>query len=66
MHTIIPATFLGPMFLAISRIVGSTYIAGFALLVIGVLAAKDDIVKARGLDKNVQEECVQKASRLAG
>ena len=47
------STFLGLMFFAISRIVGATYVAAIALLVIGLLAAKDDIAKSRGLDKVV-------------
>ena len=53
MHPTIPGTFLGMMYFAISRIVGSTYAAGLALLVIGLLAAKDEIAQARGLDKVV-------------
>jgi uncharacterized membrane protein len=52
LHTIAP---LSPavLFLEISRTVVSTYIAGIALLVLGVLAAKNEIAEARGLDKVV-------------
>jgi uncharacterized membrane protein len=41
------------MLLEISRTVVSTYTAGIALLVIGALAARSDVAKARGLDKVV-------------
>jgi uncharacterized membrane protein len=51
MHPTIPATF--PALLEISRTVVSTYTAGIALLVIGALAARNDVAKARGLDKVV-------------
>jgi uncharacterized membrane protein len=53
MHTTIPATFLALLFLVISRTVTLMYIASVALLVIGAVAAKDDIAQARGLDKVV-------------
>jgi uncharacterized membrane protein YphA (DoxX/SURF4 family) len=53
MHTIAPATFLGLMLLEVSRTVVSTYAAGIVLLVIGTLAAKNDVARARGLDKVV-------------
>ena len=46
MHTTILAAFF-----EISRTVVSTYTAGIALLVIGALAARNDVAKARGLDK---------------
>ena len=48
MHTTILAAFF-----EISRTVVSTYTAGIALLVIGALAARNDVAKARGLDKVV-------------
>ena len=48
MHTTILATFL-----EISRTVVSTYTAGIALLVIGALTARNDVAKARGLDRVV-------------
>jgi uncharacterized membrane protein len=41
------------LFLEISRTVVSTYTAGLALFVIGVLAAKSDVAKARGIEKVV-------------
>ncbi|MGB8988355.1 MAG: hypothetical protein WCC37_17270 [Candidatus Sulfotelmatobacter sp.] len=53
MNTNIPNIFLALMFLEISRTVVSTYIAGIALLVIGTLAARNEVVRARGLDKVV-------------
>src|ERR1700734_2937549 len=53
MNTTIPNIFVALMFLEISRTVVSTYIAGIALLVIGTLAARDDVAQARGLDKVV-------------
>jgi uncharacterized membrane protein len=48
MHVTILATFF-----EISRTVVSTYAAGIALFVIGVLAARNDAANARGLDKVV-------------
>jgi uncharacterized membrane protein len=48
MQPTIPAVFLG-----FSRIALSMSAAGLALLVIGLLAAKDDIAQARGVDKIV-------------
>jgi uncharacterized membrane protein YphA (DoxX/SURF4 family) len=53
MHTTIPDSFLALMLLEISRTVVSTYTAGIALLVIGALAARNDLARARGLDKVV-------------
>jgi uncharacterized membrane protein len=53
MHPNIPDTFPALLFLEISRTVVSTYTAGIALLVIGALAARNDVVQARGLDKVV-------------
>jgi len=47
-----PLTFLAA-FLEISRTVNSMCIAGIVLFVIGVLAAKNDVAEARGLDKIV-------------
>ena len=46
-------TFSGLILLEISPVVVATYSAGIALLLIGVLAAKDDVAKARSLDKVV-------------
>jgi uncharacterized membrane protein len=40
-------------FFEVSRTVVATYTAGIALLVIGTLAARNDVAKARGLDKVV-------------
>ncbi len=48
-----PDTFLGLIFLEFSRTVASTYTAGIALLVIGIVAAKNEVAKACGLDKIV-------------
>jgi uncharacterized membrane protein len=48
-----PNTFLGLMFLELSRTVISTCTAGVVLLVIGVLAARNDVAEARGLDRIV-------------
>jgi uncharacterized membrane protein len=53
MHPTIPDTFPALLFLEISRTVVSTYIAGLALLVIGALAARNEVAQARGLDKVV-------------
>ena len=53
MHPTIPDTFLAPIFFEFSRTVVSMYTASIALLVIGALAAKDDVAQARGLDKVV-------------
>lgn len=53
MHASIPGKFLTLLLLEVSRTVVSTYVAGVALFVIGVLAAKSDVAKARGLDKVV-------------
>jgi uncharacterized membrane protein YphA (DoxX/SURF4 family) len=52
MHSTILA-FLAIIFLVISRTVTLMYVASVALLVIGALAAKDDVAQARGLDKVV-------------
>jgi uncharacterized membrane protein YphA (DoxX/SURF4 family) len=52
-HTTIREPFLALIFLEFSRTVVSTYSAGIALLVIGSLAAKNDVARARGLDKVV-------------
>ncbi|HVI08299.1 MAG TPA: hypothetical protein VND65_08385 [Candidatus Binatia bacterium] len=41
------------LFLEFSRTVASTYVAGVVLFVIGTLAARSDVAKARGLDKVV-------------
>lgn len=51
MHLIISNTFLGLMFLEISRTVISTCFAGIALFVIALLATKSDVEQARGIDK---------------
>lgn len=40
-------------FFEIARTVVSTYVAGIALLVIGTLAVRNDVARARGLDKVV-------------
>jgi uncharacterized membrane protein len=48
MHSTIVAAFF-----EISRTVVSTYTAGIVFLVIGALAARNDVAKARGLDKVV-------------
>jgi uncharacterized membrane protein len=53
MQLTIAESLLGWMFLEISRTVVSTCAAGIALFVIGVLAAKSDFARARGLDKVV-------------
>jgi uncharacterized membrane protein len=53
MHPTISASFPALLFLVISRTVALMYIASVALLVIGALAAKDDVAQARGLDKVV-------------
>jgi uncharacterized membrane protein len=53
MHLTILKTLLGLMFLEISGTVVSTCAAGIALFGIAVLAAKRDLVRARGLDKLV-------------
>src|SRR5579872_1845443 len=46
-------SFLALMLLEISRTVVSTYVAGVVLFVIGLLAARNDVAQARGLDKVV-------------
>jgi uncharacterized membrane protein len=51
MHSVIAHIF--PALLEFSRTVVSTYTAGIALFVIGLIAAKNDVVNARGLDKVV-------------
>ncbi len=51
MHPIIPRAFLVLAFFELGRTVISTYTAGIVLFVIGLLAAKSDVVKAHGLDK---------------
>ncbi len=53
MHIAIPATFLAFIFLEFSRTVSSMCVAVLALFVIGALAAKNNVVQARGLDKVV-------------
>ena len=53
MLTTIPCSFIGVILFEISRTVVAVYVAGIALLVIGALAAKDDVAPARGLDKVV-------------
>jgi uncharacterized membrane protein len=53
MHPTVPHTFPALLFLEVSRTVVSTYIAGITLLVIGALAARNDVAQARGLDKVV-------------
>jgi uncharacterized membrane protein len=53
MDLTIPHTFLPLAFFELGRTVISTYTAGIVLLVIGLLAAKSDVAKARGLDKVV-------------
>jgi len=53
MHPTIPNPFPALLFLEIARTVVSTYTAGVVLLVIGALAARNDVAKARGLDKVV-------------
>jgi uncharacterized membrane protein len=53
MHPTIPDLFPALLFLEISRTVVSTYTAGIVLLVIGALAARNDVAQARGLDKVV-------------
>jgi uncharacterized membrane protein len=52
MHTIV-AVIYPALFLEFSRTVVSTYVAGVVLFVIGTLAAKNEVAKARGLDKVV-------------
>jgi uncharacterized membrane protein len=53
MHPTLLDLFPALLFLEISRTVVSTYTAGIAVLVIGALAAKNDVAQARGLDKVV-------------
>ena len=53
MHPTIPGSFLALMLLEVSTMVGAMYVAGVALLLIGLVAAKNDIGHARGLDKVV-------------
>lgn len=53
MPATIPNPFLAILFFEFSRTVTLMYTAAVALLVIGMLAAKDDVVRARGLDKVV-------------
>ena len=53
MDLTIPHTFLPLAFFELGRTVISTYTAGIVLFVIGLLAAKSDVAKARGLDKVV-------------
>jgi uncharacterized membrane protein len=53
MHPAAPPTVLALMVLEISRTAVWMYTAGIGLVVIGVLAAKDDVARARGLDKVV-------------
>jgi uncharacterized membrane protein len=51
MHPTILVTFPALLFLEISRTVVSMYAAGVVLLLIGILAARNDVARARGLDK---------------
>src|SRR5215831_9826096 len=53
MYAIILNTLPALIFFEMSRTVVSTCSAGVVLLVIAVLATKDDVVRARGLDKFV-------------
>lgn len=53
MHAIIPQSFIALAFFELGRTVTSTYVAGVVLFVIGLLAAKGDVAKARGLDRVV-------------
>ena len=53
MHPTIPGIFSALIFFEILSTAAWTYIAGIALLLIGVLAAKSDVANARGLDKIV-------------
>lgn len=53
MNATILDTFPGLIFLEVPRTVVSTCSAGVALLAIGVLAARSDVVEARGLDRIV-------------
>jgi uncharacterized membrane protein len=53
LHPTIPEFFPALLFLEISRTVVSTYSAGIALLLLGAMAAKNDVAQARGLDKVV-------------
>jgi uncharacterized membrane protein len=53
MQPTMPDTFPGLMLFEIPRLVISMYAASIALLVIGALAAKNDVAEARGLDKVV-------------
>lgn len=52
-QTIFPHAFLALAFFELGRTVTSTYVAGIVLFVIGLLAAKSDVARARGLDKVV-------------
>jgi len=53
MHPTAPNTFSAFALFEISRTVVSTYVAGIALFLIGLLAAKNEVANARGLDKVV-------------
>ena len=53
MHLTIRHSFLSLAFFDLGRTVISTYVAGIVLFVIGVLAARNDVAKARGLEKVV-------------
>jgi uncharacterized membrane protein len=53
MHTVVAHTFPPLAFFELGRMVISTYAAGIALFIIGLLAARSDVAKARGLDKVV-------------
>ena len=53
MYSTFSNTLLGVMFLEFSRTAVSMCAAGFVLFLIGLMAAKSDLVRARGLDKVV-------------
>lgn len=53
MHVPIARSFVGLMLFEVPRTVLATYIAGIVLFVVAAVAAKDDVAKARGLDKVV-------------
>jgi uncharacterized membrane protein len=53
MHTTVLHTSFALALFELGRTVTSTYVAGIVLFVIGVFAAKNDVARARGLDKVV-------------
>jgi uncharacterized membrane protein len=53
MYLTISNAFLGLILLEVSRTANSMCAAGLVLIVIGILAAKNDVARARGLDKIV-------------